>query len=123
MTPTFEFQFEELPLHVGRKGVGALIDGAAEIEYDEQGNWGIEKIGLVTWRERLPGEVGKGRYVNSFEWLPMDDYIAATAHVRLLSPEFAVHIQDRVAAALEESRAGMIALHSYNNLHRSLEVM
>lgn len=70
MKPTFEFEFDELPLVMIDGFECGFVTGAADIQYGTEGDWSIVGIALQGWK-RNPND-GPVWLPNENKWLKPD---------------------------------------------------
>lgn len=103
--PTFNYEFEELPLVVAPGVEAALINGQAEIEYGYDGNWQILNVMVEGHRQLTQEERAAG--VKPWVYIPAHTAIDALV-VGRLGHEWRSKVNEAVTEQIEgdrESRA------------------
>ena len=62
MSNIFDYEFDELPLHVTKDGIpAALTNGCAEIKYDRNGCWEIDSVCIEGYQNLTPEQHAAGK--------------------------------------------------------------
>lgn len=98
---TFTYEFEELPLVIANGIPAGLINGAAEISCDRNGNWEVESVAIEGYQDLTQAERSAGKK----PWI----YVEAPNEIgwiieERLTNEWRDRVQDAVADWVDGER-------------------